>query len=35
VRKDVWSDDPTDIKQGRFWAWAKRMERQYWKAKHA
>ena len=35
VRKDLWSDDPADIKQGRFWAWAKRIERQYWKAKHA
>jgi sulfide:quinone oxidoreductase len=35
VRKDLWSDDPADIKQGKFWAWAKRMERRYWKAKHA
>jgi sulfide:quinone oxidoreductase len=35
VRKDLWSDDPADIKQGRFWAWAKRMEKRYWKAQHA
>ncbi len=35
LRKDLWSDDPADIKQGKFWAWAKRMEERYWKAKHA
>ncbi len=35
VRKDLWSDDPAEIKQGKFWAWAKRMEKRYWKAKHA
>ena len=35
MRKDLWTDDPADIKQGKFWAWAKRMERRYWKAKHA
>ena len=35
MRKDLWSDDPTDIKLGKFWAWAKRMEKRYWKAKHA
>jgi len=35
MRKDLWSDDPTAIKLGKFWAWAKRMEKRYWKAKHA
>ena len=35
LRKDLWTDDPADIKQGKFWAWAKRMEKRYWKAKHA
>lgn len=35
LRKDLWSDHPADIKQGRFWAWAKRMEKRYWKAQHA
>ena len=35
VRKDLWSQDPTNIKQVKFWAWAKRMEQRYWKAKHA
>jgi sulfide:quinone oxidoreductase len=35
MRKDLWTEDPADIKQGKFWAWAKRMEKRYWKAKHA
>jgi hypothetical protein len=35
MRKDLWSDDPAEIREGKFWAWAKRMERRYWKAKHA
>lgn len=35
VRKDLWSDDPVDVKQGRFWSWAKRMQQRYWQAKHA
>jgi sulfide:quinone oxidoreductase len=35
MRKDLWSDDPADIKRGKFWAWTKRMEKRYWKAKHA
>jgi sulfide:quinone oxidoreductase len=35
MRKDLWTDDPTEIKLGKFWAWAKRMEKRYWKAKHA
>lgn len=35
MRKDLWSDDPADIKHGKFWAWAKRMEKRYWKAQHA
>jgi len=32
VRKNLWSEYPADIKQGKFWAWAKRMEKRYWKA---
>lgn len=35
MRKDLWSDEPADIKQGKFWAWAKRMEKRYFKATHA
>jgi sulfide:quinone oxidoreductase len=35
LHKDLWTDDPAKLKQGRFWAWAKRRQEQYWKAKHA
>jgi len=34
AKKDLWSDDPVDIQQGRFWGWAKRRQEQYWKAQH-
>lgn len=35
VRKNLWCDDPADIQHSRFWAWAKRKQERYWKAKHA
>lgn len=35
LHKDLWTDDPAKLKQGRFWAWAKRRQEQYWKARHA
>ncbi|HKR58954.1 MAG TPA: FAD-dependent oxidoreductase [Pyrinomonadaceae bacterium] len=35
VQKDLWSDEPATIQQSRFWAWAKRKQEHYWKAKHA
>lgn len=34
VRKDLWTDDPANVSQNRFWAWAKRVQEQYWKARH-
>ena len=35
MRKVLGSSEPADIKQGKFWSWAKRLEERYWKAKHA
>jgi sulfide:quinone oxidoreductase len=35
VHKDLWSDDEATIRHSRFWAWAKRKQERYWKAKHA
>jgi len=35
VKKDLWSDEPADIQHSRFWAWAKRKQETFWKAKHA
>jgi sulfide:quinone oxidoreductase len=34
VHKDLWTDDPASVSQNRFWAWAKRIQEQYWKARH-
>jgi sulfide:quinone oxidoreductase len=35
LHRDLWTDDPANIKQGRFWAWAKRSHEQYWMKRHA
>jgi sulfide:quinone oxidoreductase len=35
IHQDLWTDDPAQIKQGRFWAWAKRLQEQYWTTRHA
>jgi len=35
LHKDLWTDEPAKIKQGRFWAWAKRGHEQYWMRRHA
>jgi NADH dehydrogenase FAD-containing subunit len=34
VHKDLWTDDPASVSQNRFWSWAKRIQEQYWKARH-
>jgi sulfide:quinone oxidoreductase len=35
LHKDLWTDEPANLKQGRFWAWAKRGHEQYWMRRHA
>ena len=35
LHKDLWTDVPGNLKQGRFWAWAKRGHEQYWMRRHA
>jgi len=32
--KDLWSDDPSSVRHGRFWSWAKRVHEKYWEATH-
>src|SRR6185436_18238455 len=32
--KDLWTDEPSSIRHGRFWSWAKRIHDQYWRATH-
>jgi sulfide:quinone oxidoreductase len=35
VHKDVWGDEPANVRQGRFWSWAKRAQQRYWEAAHS
>jgi sulfide:quinone oxidoreductase len=35
VHKDVWADDPATVRQGRFWSWVKRVQKQYWQVMHS
>ncbi|MGH9880456.1 MAG: NAD(P)/FAD-dependent oxidoreductase [Pyrinomonadaceae bacterium] len=34
VHKDLWTDEQSTVKQGRFWSWAKRVQEKYWEAVH-
>lgn len=35
VHKDIWTDAPASVRQGRFWSWAKRAQEKYWEAAHS
>ena len=35
VHKDIWTNEPADVRQGRFWSWAKRAQEKYWEATHS
>jgi len=35
LHKGLWADDPANVRQGRFWSWAKRIHEKYWLAKHS
>ena len=35
LHKDIWTDEPATIRQGRFWSWAKRVQQKYWEATHS
>jgi sulfide:quinone oxidoreductase len=35
VQKDLWLDEPANVKQGRFWSWAKRAQEEYWEVAHS
>jgi sulfide:quinone oxidoreductase len=35
LHKDIWTDEPATVRQGRFWSWAKRVQEKYWEAAHA
>jgi sulfide:quinone oxidoreductase len=35
LHKDLWSEDPGLVRQGRFWSWAKRAQQRYWEHSHS
>jgi sulfide:quinone oxidoreductase len=35
LQKDLWTDEPATVKQGRFWNWAKRVQQTYWEHSHS
>lgn len=35
LHKGLWVDEPTIVRQGRFWNWAKRIHEKYWLARHS
>ncbi|HEX5885091.1 MAG TPA: FAD-dependent oxidoreductase [Pyrinomonadaceae bacterium] len=35
LHKDLWSDEPGTLRQGRFWSWAKRVHQRYWEHSHS
>lgn len=30
LHKDIWTNEPGTVRQGRFWSWAKRAQEKYW-----
>lgn len=32
--KDLWANEPSSVRHGRFWGWAKRIHEKYWTAAH-
>jgi sulfide:quinone oxidoreductase len=35
LHKDIWTDEPASVRQGRFWSWAKRVQQRYWEVTHS
>lgn len=35
VHKDVWTKEPETVRQGRFWSWAKHLQKEYWELQHS
>ena len=35
LHKDIWTNEPASVRQGRFWSWAKRVQEKYWEAAHS
>lgn len=35
LHKDLWSEEPGTVREGRFWSWAKRVQQKYWEHSHS
>jgi hypothetical protein len=35
VHKDLSTDEPATVRQGRFWSWAKKAHEKYWEVSHS
>lgn len=35
LHKDLWTGEPATVRQGRFWSWAKRVQKRYWEVSHS
>jgi sulfide:quinone oxidoreductase len=35
VHKDLWGVEPANVRQSRFWTWAKQTQQKYWEASHS
>ena len=35
LHKEIWADEPAIVRQGRFWSWAKHMQKKYWELTHS
>ena len=35
LRRDLWSEEPGTVREGRFWSWAKRVQQKYWEHSHS
>ena len=35
LHKDLWTNEASTVRQGRFWNWAKRAQRSYWEVSHS
>jgi hypothetical protein len=35
LHKDLGTDEPATVRQGRFWSWAKRVQKRYWEVSHS
>jgi sulfide:quinone oxidoreductase len=34
LHKELWGDEPSSVRQGRFWSWAKHVHEKYWMRQH-